>query len=269
MIKLSILLQEGGGIMSMLPFLAMFVVIYFFMIRPQMKRQKNEKKFQISDKVRDTLDADYLKVTAKGKTGIMKKISCSMLLFSNHFDALAMTDDDRRIWSISGPSYLKEEDYYNTLYLTLSNDEFLMQAYNYLKNMDITDFNRGQRAPNFSMMKERLVSNSNSDEDIAIQALLEDKPFRVATKSQILEWAEMAFPEEPIDGRAIKKILDNEGCTKLGRMRWDGNTNVVPIVLFGNDNLNNPQIKEELDRTKMHLFKMASGEIVENTDDLI
>lgn len=44
--KLSILLQEGGGLMSMLPFLAMFVVIYLFMIRPQMKRQKNEKNFQ-------------------------------------------------------------------------------------------------------------------------------------------------------------------------------------------------------------------------------
>ncbi len=44
--KLFIALQDGGGIMSMLPFLAMFVVIYLFMIRPQMKRQKNEKKFQ-------------------------------------------------------------------------------------------------------------------------------------------------------------------------------------------------------------------------------
>lgn len=44
--SLSILLQEGGGLMSMLPFLAMFAVIYLFMIRPQMKRQKNEKKFQ-------------------------------------------------------------------------------------------------------------------------------------------------------------------------------------------------------------------------------
>ena len=44
--KLSILLQEGGGLMSMLPFLAMFAVIYLFMIRPQMKRQKNEKNFQ-------------------------------------------------------------------------------------------------------------------------------------------------------------------------------------------------------------------------------
>ena len=44
--SLNILLQEGGGLRSMLPFVAMFAVIYLFMIRPQMKRQKNEKKFQ-------------------------------------------------------------------------------------------------------------------------------------------------------------------------------------------------------------------------------
>lgn len=42
-----IILQiSAGGFGSMLPFLAMIVVIYFFMIRPQMKKQKNEKKFQ-------------------------------------------------------------------------------------------------------------------------------------------------------------------------------------------------------------------------------
>ena len=33
----------GSG---MLPFLLLFVVLYFFMIRPQLKRQKNERKFQ-------------------------------------------------------------------------------------------------------------------------------------------------------------------------------------------------------------------------------
>lgn len=44
-----IFLQTDGSTLStMLPFLLMFVVIYFFMIRPQMKRQKNEKKFQSS-----------------------------------------------------------------------------------------------------------------------------------------------------------------------------------------------------------------------------
>ena len=37
-----------GSLSGMLPFLLMFVVIYLFMIRPQMKRQKNEKIFQAS-----------------------------------------------------------------------------------------------------------------------------------------------------------------------------------------------------------------------------
>ena len=42
-------LQGEGGLGSlggMLPFILMFLVIYLFMIRPQIKRQKNEKKFQ-------------------------------------------------------------------------------------------------------------------------------------------------------------------------------------------------------------------------------
>ena len=38
--------DPAGGFMSMLPFLAMIVVLYFFMIRPQMNRQKKEKAFQ-------------------------------------------------------------------------------------------------------------------------------------------------------------------------------------------------------------------------------
>lgn len=36
-------MSEGIG--SFLPFVAMFAVVYFFMIAPQLKRQKKEKKF--------------------------------------------------------------------------------------------------------------------------------------------------------------------------------------------------------------------------------
>ena len=35
----------GGSIMDFLPFILMFLVVYFFMIAPQMKKAKNEKKF--------------------------------------------------------------------------------------------------------------------------------------------------------------------------------------------------------------------------------
>ena len=37
---------DASSLTSMLPFLAMILVLYFFMIRPQMNRQKKEKSFQ-------------------------------------------------------------------------------------------------------------------------------------------------------------------------------------------------------------------------------
>ncbi|MBL4604765.1 MAG: preprotein translocase subunit YajC [Flavobacteriaceae bacterium] len=48
MIFETIFLQTEGGssLMSMLPFLAMIIVLYFFMIRPQVRKQKKEKQFQ-------------------------------------------------------------------------------------------------------------------------------------------------------------------------------------------------------------------------------
>ena len=44
---ITILLQaQGGGLASLLPIIAMILVFYLFMIRPQMNRQKKEKQFQ-------------------------------------------------------------------------------------------------------------------------------------------------------------------------------------------------------------------------------
>jgi preprotein translocase subunit YajC len=53
-------------IQQFLPFILMFVVIYFFMIRPQQKRAKQEKQFEADLKVGDKI------VT---KSGIHGKIS--------------------------------------------------------------------------------------------------------------------------------------------------------------------------------------------------
>lgn len=42
-------------LMKFAPYLLMFVVIYFFMIRPQQKRAKSEKEFESSLKVGDKI----------------------------------------------------------------------------------------------------------------------------------------------------------------------------------------------------------------------
>lgn len=44
-----------GQLSQFAPFLLMFVVIYFFMIRPQQKRAKQEKEFESNLKVGDKI----------------------------------------------------------------------------------------------------------------------------------------------------------------------------------------------------------------------
>lgn len=44
---------EGGGMGAFLPLLAVIVIFYFFMIRPQMKRQKEVRQFRESIKKGD------------------------------------------------------------------------------------------------------------------------------------------------------------------------------------------------------------------------
>jgi preprotein translocase subunit YajC len=51
------------------PFLLMFVVIYFFMIRPQQKRAKNEKEFESTLKVGDKI------ITKSGLHGKVAELS--------------------------------------------------------------------------------------------------------------------------------------------------------------------------------------------------
>ncbi|WP_257656642.1 preprotein translocase subunit YajC [Parapedobacter lycopersici] len=67
----TILLQAGGsaGIMGFLPMVLIIVVFYFFMIRPQMKKAKDHKKYIEELKVNDKV------VTTAGIHGRIVEIS--------------------------------------------------------------------------------------------------------------------------------------------------------------------------------------------------
>ena len=66
---------QGGGIMSFLPLIAIVVVFYFFMIRPQMKKAKDQKKYIESLKKGDkvlTIGGIYGKILEVRDDGTMK-----------------------------------------------------------------------------------------------------------------------------------------------------------------------------------------------------
>lgn len=80
---MNILLMMGaegqqGGLTAFLPLLVIIVIFYFFMIRPQMKRQKEARNFRDSiakgDKVL-TIGGIYGKVTDTSDTHVTLEIS--------------------------------------------------------------------------------------------------------------------------------------------------------------------------------------------------
>ena len=66
------------------PFILMFVVIYFFMIRPQQKRAKNEKEFENGLKVGDKI------VTKSGLHGKISELAETTIVIETMSGKLKM-----------------------------------------------------------------------------------------------------------------------------------------------------------------------------------
>ncbi len=66
--------QQGSGWQSMLMIVLIFVVFYFFMIRPQSKRQKEIRKFQ------DELAAGSKVITSGGIYGKVKEVKDNVVV---------------------------------------------------------------------------------------------------------------------------------------------------------------------------------------------
>jgi preprotein translocase subunit YajC len=73
-----ILLQTGAGGTSLIFFMLIFAVMYFFMIRPQIKKQKKEVAFRSSLKVGDKV------VSIGGIHGRISEIGKSTVVLDVH-----------------------------------------------------------------------------------------------------------------------------------------------------------------------------------------
>ena len=71
MFSIIVLQFDTGSLGSMLPFVAMIGVLYFFMIRPQMNRQKKEKAFQAEIKTGTKV------ITSSGIHGKISEVNAS------------------------------------------------------------------------------------------------------------------------------------------------------------------------------------------------
>lgn len=85
--------SAAGGLMSFLPIILMFVVLYFLMIRPQMKRQKEQKAM-----IQALSKGDEV-VTAGGMLGKIVKVN-------DNFVTLEIADNTEVVMQKSAVSTL-------------------------------------------------------------------------------------------------------------------------------------------------------------------
>jgi len=99
MITGTILLQAapGGGLMGFLPMILIIVVFYFFMIRPQMKKSKDHKKYiealQVNDKVVTTAGI-HGRIVEVGDTSILLDVGSGVKI---RFDKSAVSLDASKV----------------------------------------------------------------------------------------------------------------------------------------------------------------------------
>jgi preprotein translocase subunit YajC len=84
LLNILLMAQQGGGIASFLPLILIMVVFYFFMIYPQMKKTKLQKKFREALKEGDNV------ITIGGMHGKIEKLMDTTFVLNTEGTRLKM-----------------------------------------------------------------------------------------------------------------------------------------------------------------------------------
>ncbi|EKC9999322.1 DUF5906 domain-containing protein [Escherichia coli] len=204
--------------------------------------RENDKRYEVNDKIRDVLTEPRFEVNRKYGSKKTMDIYTGFLFYTNHFDALALPEEDRRIAVLGGPDFAATEEHYASLYGALSDSDFIAQVYWYLMGVDLSRFN-WQRAPE---TKERLlmIESNKSDVEAALIEILDNPPVPAMTYQQIVNaiLAEAGIDVE-INQKHITRVLKERTKREPVRVKIDGFVYRIWILVKNND-FSNEELRE-------------------------
>ncbi len=208
--------------------------------------REGSKRFEVSDKIRDTLEAEYLEVNNKYGGKNTQRVFTNFFLASNHPDALVLTKEDRRITVLSGPDHVKSREYYTHIYNWLRDKNTLAQCYHWLMRYDLSNF-EWQYAPDTSG-KEKMIENNRTDTERWFWEMMQEPPCEVMSLSEIeAHITKIAVDEEAsafeVESKQIQKLLQH--FAKSARLKIKGK--VVRLWVLSGREMSNQEIKEVRD----------------------
>ncbi len=132
--------------------------------------REKDKRYAVNDRIRDVLVADYLQINKKGGDMGSRFVYTNFFLQSNHFDALVLPPEDRRIQVLSGPEAVREDAYYNRIYAWLDDRVAVSQLFCWLRRRDLSRF-AGNRSFD-TRGRRRMIQTTMSSTEEAFRLVL-------------------------------------------------------------------------------------------------
>ncbi len=173
---------------------------------------------RINDRLKSILEADKLEVNIKHGFKGTASVYTNFFFQSNHWDALILSDEDRRINVLTGPIALRSTERYNELFDWLKTDG-VGQLYHWLKRRDISNFDF-RRCMN-TIGRSRMMRNSTSTVDSVCQELYQHPPVVGITQKQMKSYVIMRLQElgdfEPSQtlNPSLKKARDKANLEEI------------------------------------------------------
>jgi hypothetical protein len=130
-------------------------------------RVTGQNRHEVMDRLKPFITNKSVAIVKKGKDGIDKPNTQNYLCFSNHADALALDDSDRR-WGVFSTKYQNREQvveqnnsvYWETLYDAIDNGGGEIRSW--LLSIDLSGFNKNV-PPATTQAKKRMIAESKHD----------------------------------------------------------------------------------------------------------
>lgn len=183
---------------------------------------RDGKRYSVSDKIRDILEAPHLEVNVKWGTKQTQPVYTNFFFMSNHPDALVIGREDRRINVFEGPQQARSNAYYVKLYNWLESDavDALRQE---LLNRNLSGFNWQRSFETAARM--RMIEDNRTETETLFHELLENPPFPAMVFDQIVrtltQLSERDAFEANIDEGQLVKLLQHH-AHRTPRMAFGG-----------------------------------------------
>lgn len=141
--------------------------------------------YMMEGKIRNMLTEETRAINPKYGRAYMEHNSCRWLLFSNHKNAIPMSDADRRWYVVHLALEPRDKTVYAYLYNVLRDPEFISSIGSWLRARDLSNFNPGERPP-VTSAKRKAIEASKSDFQRLAALVVKHWPCDLITASDLL-----------------------------------------------------------------------------------